>query len=158
MGYYVKITKARATMPSENVAEALKRLHELNKRDDLKTGGSFGPNGTTDERWFAWMPANYDQTTESAAQILEMVGYEVEKFVDESFSILDYDSKTGCEATFIWAIADLFAPGSFIEWKGEELGHEYRWEFGGGQRMIEREVMSVVWTEGVEFEPRTSWF
>lgn len=130
MGYYVSINEADFTIPAENLDEAYKVMCELNKHDGLKTGGCWGgstsiPEGsksvsTRPDKWFAWMPWNYDEVCTSAEEILKELGFECELNADGSLSIVYYDSKTGSEEHFLKALAPLVKEGSYIIWNGEE--------------------------------------
>ena len=117
MGYNVILTESTVVVPeNEQVLQALK---DLNKRDDLKTGGSWTGGGWT-ERWFAWMTPDYDKTVTSAQEVFEMLGFDCEKFDDASFKLAGYDNKTGAEAHFISAIAEYLPEGSSMYWIGED--------------------------------------
>ena len=130
MGYYVNIVAADFGIPKENWDAAFEAVCELNKHDELKTGGSFGPNGQT-EIWFAWMPKDYP--AEALAQykekklphplvwVFQQLGFDWEFDPDtDDFRLTNYDSKTGAEDHFLDAIAPFVRPGSTLEWRGEE--------------------------------------
>ncbi|QWY81365.1 hypothetical protein SEA_RIZWANA_68 [Arthrobacter phage Rizwana] len=136
MGYYVKTRGIDFTIPKEHLEAACKALKDLNKRDDLKTGGSWGPlrdaegnliydengkikSGQT-ERWFAWMSADYDKTLHSAEEILKEVGFEVYDNGESGIELSGYDSKSGQEEHFVAALAPFVREGSYIEWEGED--------------------------------------
>jgi hypothetical protein len=138
MGYNVSTGGIDFHIPDDKLADVTTALKDLNKRDDLKTGGSYGPreDGTYGQRevWFAWMPADYDQTAVDAQEIFELLGFSTEQVeVDEKgpgLRLLSYDSKTGAEDHFLAAAAPFVTPGSFIEWEGED-GARWRDEFDG---------------------------
>lgn len=119
MGYYVTIIDSDAVIPADNLAEAYRRLCELNKRDDLKTGGRWNAEGKV-ESWFAWMPTDYPDQCANAQEIFEMLGFGTCSLDDGSLELNEYDSKTGSEDVFLAAVCDLFAPGSYITWRGED--------------------------------------
>lgn len=129
MGYYVMLDESTATIPAQNLAEAYRRLCDLNKRDDLKTGGAWS-GGRQTARWFAWMDADYPSKCPDAAAIFEMLGFYTSILEDGSLSLDEYDSKTGSEDIFLNAVSDLFAPGSFMVWRGED-GAMWRTVLGG---------------------------
>lgn len=132
MGYYVSLEDANAVIPANRLDEALWRLKRINEPDfnHLKTGGS-----STGEVWFSWMPPSFDEFG-TAADILRYSGFDVD--VDTStgdLTLLAYESKTGCEQTFIQTLCDLFVPGGYVVWKGED-SETWRFDFTGGD-MIE---------------------
>ena len=119
MGYYVKTRGIDFTIPKEHLEAACQALKDLNKRDELKTGGAWGPDGRT-EAWFAWMPADYDETLHSAEEILKEVGFEVYDNGEGGIELAGYDSKSGQEEHFVAALAPFVKEGSYIEWEGED--------------------------------------
>jgi len=149
MGYYVDLTDAWAILPASNYDEAYKRLCELNKRDDLKSGGSWS-GGKQTSVWFSWMSADYPDHHKDARSILEAVGYETADRPD-GFALTHYNDKTGCEDVFVWAIADLFEENNYMVWRGEE-NEQYRWEFGGGMPMLIQNAI-IEWTDGDVYIP-----
>jgi hypothetical protein len=135
MGYNVSITGADFTITEDKLPAAFEAMKALNKRDELKTGGAWGqlPDGSygQTEVWFAWMPANYDETCKDAAAIFEELGFDVEDDSVDGVQVLrltGYDSKTGAENVFLEAVAPFVTPGSYLEWEGED-GDRWRNEF-----------------------------
>lgn len=122
MGYYVNISETNAVIPAMNLDEAFRRLKLLNApdMDVFKSGGSWGggARGKT-ESWWSWMAKDYDKTATSAADILSQLGFDT-TVTDAGLSFSYYDSKTGDEDIFLYVIRDLFKPGSFIRWTGED--------------------------------------
>ena len=124
-------------MPHENEDKSYKALCDLNKKDHLKRGGSWGgelnsesprPSGLDyhPARWFSWMDANYPAKCKDWKQIMEMLGFDFSGENQTTMSDgrkatayhLNYDSKTGQEELFLNALSP-FAEGS-ITWRGEE--------------------------------------
>lgn len=145
MGYYVTLKSSSVSVPKSKEQEALAALHALNEKDDLKTGGSYGPNGVQ-RKWFAWMPENLKELT-TLKDFLECVGFEVVyNSPQDQYNIIGYDSKTGAEKVFIWALTPFIrrtdvtdlAPAN-MEWQGED-GSQWVWIFQDG-KMIEEEGM-----------------
>lgn len=132
MGYYVTLEYSTAVIPAENKDEALRRWKELNKKDDLKRGGSWGPDGKT-EKWFSWMPPDFDtEPGITVEKILDYLGFTIAVNDNGDISIKYYDSKTGQEGLFFEAIADLLSEESEMIWRGED-GNKYRWTFEDGK-------------------------
>lgn len=119
MGYYVTIIDADFTIPRDKVDDAFEVLCALNQRDELK-GGYHYFRGEVVERYFKWMPADYDKTATSLADVLDMLGFDIETGDDGAVSIVGYDNKGGDEPHFIEALAPYATPGSFLNWEGEE--------------------------------------
>jgi hypothetical protein len=146
MGYYVSLKSSSASIPKSKEQEALAALHALNERDDLKSGGAWKPDGTKQRTWFAWMPENLKELT-TLKDFLECVGFEVVyNSPQDQYNIIGYDSKTGAEKVFIWALTPFIrqtdvtelAPAN-MEWQGED-GSQWVWIFQDG-KMVEEEGM-----------------
>ena len=150
MGYYVKLSASTATLPIDHLDEAMARLCELNTHDEWKRGWS-STGGTVTERYFSWMPADYDVKFTTVEEILTAVGYDVVETNIGGLNVYNYDNKTGCQDLFIWYISDLFEPNSYMEWVGEDGARE-RWEFGGGEKM--KVSYQQGWTMPTDFTPR----
>lgn len=120
MGYYVHLRSAEFVIPRTD--EVFQVLKDLNKRDDLKSGGAYGPGGKT-ESWFSWMPTDWDKTCTNAQEVFELLGFTVDPEADY-FSLEFYDSKTGDEFEFVKAVAPYVRDGSYMEWIGEDYNEE----------------------------------
>jgi hypothetical protein len=136
MGYYVSLTDTNAIIPADKLDEAYKLLCDLNQRNDLKTGGyghyALGrtPKGETPIDgphpgvWFSWMPWNYPEVYTNAAEVLEAVGFEVTYEADGELRFVRYEDKTGCERTFLQALAPVLASRNtdlpYFIWVGED--------------------------------------
>jgi hypothetical protein len=146
MGYNVNLIGSNFVIPKDRLEDAFEAMKALNQRDDLKGGGAYGPlpDGTygTIEKFFSWMPADYDKTMTSAAQILKELGFDLSERDDGSISIEGYDSKIGDENHFIEAIAPFVEDGSYLEWEGEDGAH---W------RILVREGRAVAQTGHIEY-------
>lgn len=134
MGYYVDITDCRFFIPeNEIVLNELKGANQ--KYDHLKTGGSWG-NGEQQQKWFSWMPADYDQKVNSVQEVFEMLGFDCEYDSDKGMvEIVGYGDKTGAEDVFLSVVAPYVESGSYIEWRGED-GELWRNEVRNGQLYI----------------------
>ena len=136
MGYFVE-GNGVITMPHDNEDKAYQALCDLNKKDHLKRGGSWGgelnsesprPSGLDyhPARWFSWMDPNYPAKCKNWKQIMEMVGFEFSGDHQTTMRdgrkatvyYLNYDNKTGQEELFLNALSP-FAEGS-IDWRGED--------------------------------------
>lgn len=155
MGYFVSTTGIDFTIPKENLDNAYRAMCELNKDDSEKMGGAFGnleiinqditgsnSVSTNPNKWFSWMPWNYDEVCKNAAEIFFELGFEVAENEDGSLSLLWYDCKSGQEELFLETVAPYVKPGSYIDWRGED-GSLYRYEFDG--ETMEVKTGTVVW-------------
>lgn len=116
MGYFVEIVECNFVIPERE--DVLQVLRDLNKRDDLKRGFEYIGGKVTD-RYFSWMPSDYDETVSTVRGIFELLGFQTEQF-DNDIHLLGYDDKTGQEALFLSAVAPFVSEGSFIVWRGED--------------------------------------
>lgn len=130
MGYYVTLEESTAVIPTDKLDEAYKRLCDLNKRDDLKTGG------------FPWMDPDYPSKCAGTTEIFVALGFECYE-EDDGLHIESYDAKAGAEDLFVQTVADLFEPDTYMQWRGEE-GEQWRWEFTGTKEIIHKEAV-VTW-------------
>ena len=144
MGYYVTLDNSDVMIPTDNIDAAFEAVKELNGCNQLKRGGRYGgvatpkPEGSkslgTPDKWFAWMEWNYDETCESLAEVLEMIGFEVETN-EHGIFITWYDSKSGDEEVFFKALAPFIEDGGMMEWSGEE-GCKWAWKFSDGEMLV----------------------
>jgi hypothetical protein len=118
MGYYVDIQSSDAVLSGEHLDDAYKAMCDLNKRDDLKGGGS-SQGGKMVAKWFSWMDEKYPETCKSVEEILEMLGFYVAVDPNNGDVAIDgYDNKTGQEELFLEAIAP-WMKGEIV-WQGED--------------------------------------
>ena len=127
MGFYVKLTKSTAVIPSQHKAEVLKLWKLLNHPmfNDKKRGGSY-VDGQKAQHWYSWMDPDYDKTCNTVESILDMLGFDHDLTEDGGISISDYDNKTGQEQVFFNAVAHLVTGEMF--WIGEDE-ETYYWNF-----------------------------
>ncbi len=146
MGYYVE-TADHLTIPLANVDAAWEAAKQLNRRDDLKHGGhypatlerprdsrsvSMNPN-----KWFSWLPWDYDVRYKSLDEFLEELGFESVERDADSLRFGIYHSKTGAEEDFLRALAPFIADNQVMRWKGED-GRKWQCMFKGGRMTIIR--------------------
>jgi hypothetical protein len=143
MGYYITLEEANFRIPETE--QVLNVLKDLNKRDDLKTGGSW-ENGKQTRVWFAWMPEDYDKTVKSVAQVFDLLGFETntEDYDGEYVGLTYYNSKAGSEDIFIEAVAPFVEDGCYLEWRGEE---GERWRQVVRQGKIHTQSATTVWSD-----------
>lgn len=143
MGYYVSGYSEDFRLKAGQDKAIMDQMRELNKRDDLKQGGSYGPNGAR-EYWFSWMN-NADFDTNDIANFLEAVGFDYEKDENGDIIHLTYDSKIGQEDLFFAVMAPFIENGSKIHWRGEDY-EQWGWKFEGGKMFIVTPVID--WNGG----------
>lgn len=121
MGYYVNIQESEFLIPTDNLDKALERFKALNHDPNAhKNGGS-----SSGEKWFSWMPTDYDKHVTTAEEVLILLGFDT--FADEKgVHIHGYDSKIGDEGQFLNAIRDLVDVSCYIIWRGED-GEFWKW-------------------------------
>lgn len=144
MGYYVTLTDADFGIPEKNWDAAFEAVCELNKHDELKTGGRWS-KGKQEEVWFAWMDPDYPAKALAEYEekklphplvwVFQQLGFDWELAPElhvegDEFRLNSYDSKTGAEDHFLEAVAPFVRPDSWLEWRGEE-GEMWRQEFDG---------------------------
>jgi hypothetical protein len=70
------------------------------------------------------MPWNYPEVCTNAAEVLEAVGFEVVYDADGNLGFERYENKTGCEQTFLEALAPILAStdgeNPYFVWHGED--------------------------------------
>lgn len=142
MGYYVRTIEGQVTVPQANLDLAYKALCDLNKRDDLKTGGSWA-GGKQVEKWFSWMKPNYPEVCQNTKEIMEMVGFECTYDENGNLLLFGYDNKTGCEMHFMAVLSEFCSPHSFFRWQGEE---GEMWEEKYGDKTVTTRRAQVVWS------------
>jgi hypothetical protein len=167
MGYYVNIDWMETTndifIKSENYVEAYNNLCWLNTNPDfdiLKRGGSFGGENQwgIDSRsarpseldyhpakWFSWMKADYHKHASTLIEILSMVGFSVMEN-ERGIQSFRYSDKTGCEETFLCALAPFIESESHIYWSGED-GDKWKNSFTNG-KMFYHKAKTIYAVEG----------
>ena len=135
MGYYVKIVDSDFTIKKEDFDRGYEIVCNLNSRDDLKRGGAYGGHPTpkpaeskscasNPDKWFSWMPWNYDEVCKSLPEVLEMLGFWIDYNDDGDITGLSYSDKTDAEDVFLDALRPIIKEGSYIVWEGED---DYEW-------------------------------
>lgn len=108
MGTYINID-AHLVMKPENEKFAVQAVRDLNKRDDLKRGGS-----SIGEKWFSWIPEKYEDDIHTIEDVFgaPMLGFDVVKNVNDN-GLIVYDMHY-CDK---WGQHELFflAVGPFME-------------------------------------------
>lgn len=104
MGTYITI-EAHMVMKPENEEFAVQAVRDLNKRDDLKRGGS-----SDGHKWFSWMPEHYDKNIHTIEDIFgePMLGFSIMKRDNGDGRIIydmSYHDKWGQHEVFFIAIA-----------------------------------------------------
>eukprot|EP00744_Colponema_vietnamica_P031518 GILI01050149.1.p1 GENE.GILI01050149.1~~GILI01050149.1.p1 ORF type:complete len:164 (+),score=13.82 GILI01050149.1:88-579(+) len=142
MGYFVKLVQSTFRIPKTQ--EALNALKEINQKwHSLKRGGS-----SSGDKWFSWMPADYDRTVRSVKAVFDLLGFETAE-TEDSVLLVDYDNKRGQEDLFLAAIASLVAEGSFVDWRGED-DEEFRHLVKNGKLWMQTKANGE-WEEPLPF-------
>jgi hypothetical protein len=126
MGYYIT-GHGHITIPRSLEDEALHALKMLNYDHEAKRGGLLGnPEATFETRWYSWMPERWHEKVTSVEQVLELVGFGVDKTRKAGLDVytLTYDNKTGQEEVFLNCLADYAQVD--VEFTGED-GLRWRW-------------------------------
>lgn len=66
------------------------------------------------------MDEDYDKKVTSAAEVFELLGFDIETAEDGAITLIGYDNKTGQEDLFIQEVADLADTGWYLVWRGED--------------------------------------
>ena len=143
MGYYVNTGYCNIVVKAADAEAALAKLIKFNdENDELKRGGSYGPEGEN-ERWFSWMPKDF-RDFKTFGEFLGGLGFNFEVLENGDFVLNHYSDKTGQEDILMEAIAEFVVNGSFAEWHGED-GERWRWDFADGRMTMRDGVLS--WSE-----------
>ena len=136
MGYYIRTVDQDFRIKKENLDRGFKRVCALNKYDSLKSGGAYPAKAVCPEestslshnpnRWFGWMPWNFDVVCKDLADVLLKLGFSLETNDAGDIVGLHFDDKTGDEDAFLEALRPVVEPGSFIVFEGE---HGEHWRF-----------------------------
>ena len=154
MGYYVTTESIDITIPKEWLESAYKAVLAMNESDELKRGGSHGPNSER-KFWFSWMPEDLSTLADLQA-VMENLGFDTH--YDEAGELVlgHYDSKTGQEDLFLDAIAPFVQEGSYAIWKGED-NHFYKWEFNDGKMLVIPGEMEITWMTEKAYTALDAW-
>lgn len=146
MGYYVRLTKSTVVLKQKDLENILQYWKDLNdpKYNHLKTGGGWS-GGKQTGIWYSWMPENYDQTVQSATEVLDELGFEYDTDEEGNILIQNYDSKRGAEEHFMRHIASFIDEDQYMVWSGED-GEAWVWKFGN-DTMIETTIEELLNSE-----------
>lgn len=111
MGFYARLTKSTIILPFLHTPTIITRWKALKNTSP------------------AFMPTNYDTTTQTAQEILTLLGFEHETLVTGDIKILDFDTKSGSEENFFKAIEDI-VPAGVMQWASDGNEH-WKWVFNG---------------------------
>ena len=142
MGYFIS-GDGSITIKKTDEPQAYKAMCDLNQRDDLKRGGSWGgehdsrnprPEGLNYHpgKWFSWLHPDYPSTCDSFLAVLEHVGFEIRAVNETGDSTtygLYYSNKSGQEELFLDACAP-YITGE-VRWEGED-GERWRTIYADG--------------------------
>lgn len=140
MGYYID-GYGELTIKADNTAAAYQAVCRLNADDSIKNGGQYPATQTkpadsrslgNPNKWFSWMPWNYDETCATVAEVFQEVDFDVRTEPNGDVIIGDYSTKTGNESEFLDAIAPYVEPGTY-DWVGED-GSRWRDVYSDGKR------------------------
>lgn len=155
MGYYVNTEDINIIVPKDLLAPAYQAVLDLNKNDDLKRGGSYGP-GEKREHWFSWMPQDLSTLTD-LQDVLTTLGFEDTDYNEAGDLVLgSYNNKTGQEDLFLDAIAPFVEEGSYAIWKGEDDTY-YKWEFNDGKMLVIPGEVEVTWFPDKAYSAMDDW-
>lgn len=152
MGYYVRTTDCEIILKAENAKAALARVIEFNeKNDDMKRGGSYGPDGVK-ESWFSWMPSDFKQFKD-IGEFFSTLGFQFVRDASGNYVVQEYHDKHGQEDLLMASLEHLVEHGSYAEWAGED-GEAWRWEFDNGHMYVREGY--VAWREE-RIHPFVAW-
>lgn len=139
MGLFVVCIADGAHIAPEKLEDAYRRACGLNSRDDLMGGGRYTASGiahdpkpegsrsaaSSPNKWFSFMPWDYDEKCKDIKEVLECVGYDVRDAADGGLDIIGFFDMIGQEDLFLSAIAPCLDPSAHFDWARED---GYRWE------------------------------
>lgn len=125
MGTYIYI-HGNLTIKKDNIPKAVQAVKDLNKRDDLKRGGS-----SRGQKWFSWIPENYEDQINSIEDIFgKLHGWDVEVQTENDDEItysFYYSDKWGQHEVFFVAMAP-YLESFLIDHTCEEFNYdEQKW-------------------------------
>ncbi len=155
MGYYVELIEQNAKLLKSDLDKAYEIMCELNNHNELKTGGSIGPQidrsldafGPHPNIWFSWMEWNYPETCENAMEIFDALGFDYDFDSEGSLILYGYDDKTGAEDVFLNSLHALWKPidnsePCFHAWRGEDGG---MWAFHYDEKGAHVKNAKITW-------------
>ena len=155
MGYYVTTEDINISIPKDLLEPAYKAVLAMNENDELKRGGSHGPNSER-KHWFSWMPEDLSTLADLKAVLLDL-GFEDTDYNENGDLVLGhYNNKTGQEDLFLYFIAPFVQEGSYAIWKGEDNAF-YKWEFDDGAMRVIPGEMEVSWNYEGAYNALEAW-
>lgn len=157
MGYYVNTEDINIVVPKDLLKDAYRAICELNKHDELKRGGSHGPDKSKNQYWFSWMPEDIEAACPDLLSVISMLGFEDSEYdKDGNLVFGNYNNKTGQEDLLVDAIAPFVQEGSYAIWKGEDDVY-YKWEFTNGKMLVIPGEVEITWHPESAYSAMDDW-
>lgn len=121
MSEFILMLDSSLHLPAEHKGEAYRVLCDLNKRDDLKTAGLID----SDNKSFAYMPADYPEVYKDAKEILEALGFELSEDVRGNIWFDGYSDKKGDMDIFLGTLQPLLR--GMCAWENRSTGVTTVW-------------------------------
>lgn len=157
MGYYVRSIDTNFIIPADKIDAAYQAACALNAQESNKTGGRAPYTGTkpadsrsvaaTEDRWFAYVPWNYDEICSDLTEILTVFGFNDSGIDPTSGNLVvgDYAQSSGGEHHLFLALAPYATEGSYVHFHGEDDSfYGYRVACNGCLHAIEG---TLVWRD-----------
>lgn len=143
MGTYIDISGSM-TYDEKNADAIVQALKDLNKKDDLKRGGSYGKDGR--EYWFSWVDEKYDEYLTDVEQLFSSVlCWDYTTHCDDgkvSFEF-SYNDKWGQHEVFFLTMAP-YLDKLYIHHNCDEADHQWILELNPVTKNVhERNVQYV---------------
>lgn len=155
MGYYVNTEDINIIIPKDLLEPAYKAVLAMNENDEIKRGGSYGPNSER-KFWFSWMPEDLSTLPDLKAVMLNL-GFEDTDYNENGDLVLGhYNNKTGQEDLFLYFVAPYVQEMSYAIWKGED-NEFWKWEFNDGKMQVIPGEMEIIWNYSNAYTPMESF-
>lgn len=141
MGYYIRTQDCDLRISAEHFDALHARLCEMDKRDELKGGGSWGVSEKDKESWFSWVRTDWTTACDTVVKVFEEFRFEVEQDYKGNIVGLSFDCKQGDELTLLAYAAKYIEDGSYLEWVTEDNAM-YRTVFRDGEMLVAPAVVS----------------
>lgn len=129
MSYHVQTLDSTASIDCENLERAFEIARAANAPDKLEHVSGYphkdAPSDSksvnpTMSSHISGMDWNYDVTCKSIADVLTMMGFDVEYDAAGNLDIVNFNANSGAEQEMLELLAPCIVPGTYIRWAGED--------------------------------------
>ncbi|MEZ0581261.1 hypothetical protein [Nocardioides sp. MH1] len=137
MGYSVRLIKGEVIIPASKAEAALAAVHELDRRDDLKSGWTRDDDGV-ERRYWAFASLADVRAARTLSDVLKAFRFEPMLEPDGELYGVEFGGQNRGDEVHLWtALAPFVEPGGEMVWLSEDEDDALtRWTFDGSSLAV----------------------